>query len=82
MRRVVAEGYGLCLENARRIYETIPGKVLWTWVADVRREVEDNLRILGAGGGHILGPCHNIEPVTPPECIVALYDPAYERGVT
>ena len=35
-------------------------------IADVRREVEDNIRILGAGGGYILAPCHNIQAVTPP----------------
>jgi uroporphyrinogen decarboxylase len=174
--------YGLCYENTRRIYEAIPGKVIWTWVAedvgtqedlilslahieefflprmrrmvelahqagayafhhsdgavrrnlpnmvrlgidvlepvqwrcrgmeregfkrdfgerlvfqggvdnqvtlafgsvaDVRQEVRDNIRILGAGGGYILGPCHNIQPVTPPENVVAVYDAAYECG--
>ena len=39
-------------------------------VADVRQEVRDNLRILGEGGGYILAPCHNIQPVSPPENIV------------
>ena len=47
---------------------------------DVRREVRDNIRILGAKGGYILGPCHNIQPITPPELIVALYEEAYEVG--
>ncbi len=174
--------YDLCYENTRRVYETIPGKVLWTWVAedlgtqegllmslrcveefflprmkrmidlvhegggfvfhhsdgavrdnipnmirigidvldpvqwrckgmereglkrdfgdqlvfhgamdnqftlvsgsveDVRQEVEDNIRILGAGGGYILGPCHNIQVVSPPENIVAMYEAGYEMG--
>ena len=36
-------------------------------VAEVRQEVRDNLRILGAGGGYILAPCHNIQPITPVE---------------
>ena len=174
--------YGLCCEKTRRIYETIPGKVIWTWVAedvgtqqgllvslahieefflprmkrmidlvheagayafhhsdgavarnipnmigvgidvldpvqwrckgmereglkrdfgdriafhggmdnqftlvsgsvaDVRREVADNIRILGEGGGYILGPCHNIQVVSPPENIVAMYDAGYEMG--
>ncbi len=49
-------------------------------VQEVRQEVEDNLRILGAGGGYILGPCHNIQPVSPPENIVALYETGYELG--
>jgi len=174
--------YDLCYEDARRIYETIPGKVVWTWVAedvgtqegllvslrhieefflprmkrmidlahqagvyvfhhsdgavranipnmigigidvldpvqwrckgmereglkrdfgdrlvfhgamdnqftlvtgsvaDVRRQVEENIGILGAGGGYILGPCHNFQVVSPPENIVAMYDAGYEYG--
>ena len=174
--------YDLCYENTRRIYETIPGRVLWTWVAedvgsqegllislehietfflprikrmidlaheagayvfhhsdgavrqnvpnmievgidvldpvqwrckgmareglkrefgdqlvfhgamdnqftlaygsveDVRREVEENIRILGEGGGYILGPCHNLQVVSPPENIVAMYEAGYEYG--
>jgi uroporphyrinogen decarboxylase len=48
--------------------------------AQVRQEVMDNLRILGAGGGYIIAPCHNIQAVSPPENIVAMYDTGYERG--
>ena len=47
---------------------------------DVRREVADNIRILGAGGGYILGPCHNIQAISPPENIVAMYEAAWEMG--
>jgi uroporphyrinogen decarboxylase len=47
---------------------------------EVRQEVRDNLRILGAGGGYILAPCHNIQPVSPPENIVAMYEEAYHSG--
>jgi len=49
-------------------------------VEDVRNEVIDNLRILGAEGGYILAPCHNIQAVSPPENIVAMYETAYEFG--
>jgi len=49
-------------------------------VEGVRREVIDNLRILGEGGGHILAPCHNIQAVSPPENIVAMYETGYEYG--
>jgi len=49
-------------------------------VEDVRREVLDNLRILGQGGGYILVPCHNIQPLTPPENVVAMYAACYESG--
>ncbi len=49
-------------------------------VSDVRKEVEDNIRILGQGGGYILAPCHNIQVVSPPENIVAMYEAGYELG--
>jgi uroporphyrinogen decarboxylase len=49
-------------------------------VAEVRQEVLDNLSILGAGGGYILAPCHNIQPVSPPENVVAMYQTGYENG--
>ena len=49
-------------------------------VDEVRQEVLDNLRILGAGGGYILAPCHNIQAVSPPENVVAMYQTAYEHG--
>jgi uroporphyrinogen decarboxylase len=49
---------------------------------DVRREVLDNLRILGKGGGYILAPCHNVQAISPPENIVAMYETGYECGWT
>jgi len=49
-------------------------------VEDVRQEVRDNLRILGAGGGYILSPCHNIQNITPIENILAMYETGYEEG--
>ncbi|MBI2190682.1 MAG: uroporphyrinogen-III decarboxylase-like protein [Planctomycetes bacterium] len=49
-------------------------------VSDVTREVEENLQILGEGGGYILGPCHNIQAVSPPENVVAMYETGYELG--
>lgn len=48
--------------------------------AEVAAEVEDNFAILGAGGGYILAPCHNIQAVSPPENIVAMYETGYELG--
>jgi uroporphyrinogen decarboxylase len=47
---------------------------------EVRQEVLDNLRILGAGGGYILAPCHNLQPITPIENILAMYASGYEAG--
>ncbi|HDI00463.1 MAG: uroporphyrinogen-III decarboxylase-like protein [Candidatus Latescibacterota bacterium] len=49
-------------------------------VEEVRQEVMDNIRILGEGGGYILAPCHNIQAVSPPENIVAMYETGYEYG--
>jgi len=49
-------------------------------VEDVKRETIDNLRILGEGGGYILAPCHNIQSVTRPENVVAMYETGYETG--
>lgn len=49
-------------------------------VEEVRQEVRDNLSILGAGGGYILAPCHNIQPITPVENILAMYETGYEEG--
>lgn len=49
---------------------------------EVRQEVVDNLRILGEGGGYILGPCHNIQSISPPENVVAMYESGYAHGWT
>mgnify|MGYP000888031076 FL=1 len=49
-------------------------------VQEVRDEVIENLRSLGAGGGYILAPCHNIQPISPPENIIALYEAGYHEG--
>jgi len=43
-------------------------------------EVAENLAVLGAGGGYILAPCHNIQAITPPENIVAMYNTGYLYG--
>ncbi|KPK65676.1 MAG: uroporphyrinogen-III decarboxylase-like protein [Planctomycetes bacterium SM23_32] len=47
---------------------------------DVEAEVADNIRILGEGGGYVLAPCHNIQAVSPPENVVAMYEAAYALG--
>ena len=48
---------------------------------EVRAEVRNNIDILGGDGtGYILAPCHCIQPVTPVENIVAMFDEAYKYG--
>jgi uroporphyrinogen decarboxylase len=49
-------------------------------VDEVRQEVRDNLGILGAGGGYIIAPCHNIQAVGPAENVVAMYETGYAEG--
>ena len=47
---------------------------------EVRMEVRENLGLLGGGRGYILAPCHNIQPLTPVENILAMYDEGHELG--
>ena len=47
-------------------------------VDDVRNEVLENIEIFG--DGYILAPCHNIQAITPPENIVAMYEEGYRCG--
>ncbi|MDA0709412.1 MAG: uroporphyrinogen-III decarboxylase-like protein [bacterium] len=49
-------------------------------VADVQAEVRDNIDILNRHNRYILAPCHNIQAVSPPENIVAMYESAHEMG--
>lgn len=49
-------------------------------IAAVRREVRDCIATLGKDGGYILAPCHNIQPVTPVENILAMYETAWSEG--
>lgn len=49
-------------------------------VEDVRREVAENIELLSGGRGYILAPCHNIQVVSPPENVVAMYEAGYELG--
>jgi len=51
-------------------------------VDEVKKEVLDNLRLLGKGGGYILAPCHNIQAITPPENVAAMYETCYQNGWT
>ncbi|MBN1350607.1 uroporphyrinogen-III decarboxylase-like protein [candidate division KSB1 bacterium] len=50
-------------------------------VEDVIAEVKQNIEILGKDGGYVLAPCHNIQPLTTTEKIIAMYKTAREYGV-
>jgi uroporphyrinogen decarboxylase len=47
--------------------------------ADVRAEVKRLIDVLASDRtGFILAPCHNLQPVTPIENVIALYEAAHE----
>ncbi|MBN1542930.1 uroporphyrinogen-III decarboxylase-like protein [candidate division KSB1 bacterium] len=48
---------------------------------EVRQEVRDTVQLLGTSGGYIVGPCHKIQVISPPENIVALYDAINELNI-
>jgi len=50
--------------------------------AVVKREVKRIASILGNGGGYILAPAHNVQPDTPVENVLAMYDAVREMGRT
>jgi uroporphyrinogen decarboxylase len=50
--------------------------------ADIRAEVHQLIDEVGHGGGFLLAPCHNIQPDTPLENVLALYDAVAERRGT
>jgi len=43
---------------------------------DVRKEVRERFRVLGKGGGYIIGVDHSIQKNMPPENLFALFDEA------
>ncbi len=43
---------------------------------EVRRDVRRRIEILGAGGGFVFAPIHNIQADVPPQNIAAMYDEA------
>jgi uroporphyrinogen decarboxylase len=47
---------------------------------DVEKSVAKTVNILAPGGGWIVAPAHNIQPDTPPENIIAMYDTAFETA--
>ena len=44
--------------------------------ADVRAEVKERMRVLGANGGYIMASSHHIQADTPLENVLAMYDVA------
>ncbi|MBM3892716.1 MAG: hypothetical protein FJ388_26660 [Verrucomicrobia bacterium] len=47
--------------------------------AEIRTEVHRLMDEVGRGGGFIIAPCHQLQPDTPLENVLALYDAIAER---
>ena len=47
---------------------------------EVRAQVRENLEMFRSARGYIVAPCHNIQPNTPTENIVAMYEAVHELG--
>jgi uroporphyrinogen decarboxylase len=47
---------------------------------DVRREVKSKIETLAPGGGFILNPVHNVQPVVPVQNLLTMIDAALEFG--
>ena len=52
--------------------QTLP----WASEEPVRDETMQLIDVMGQGGGYILGPSHAIQAGTPPENIIAMFEPA------
>jgi uroporphyrinogen decarboxylase len=76
---VLKTQYGgrVCFHSAVDNQQTLP----FGRPADVRAEVQGVIQALASDHtGFILGPCHNLQAVTPIENIIALYDSGREYG--
>jgi uroporphyrinogen-III decarboxylase len=47
---------------------------------EVRREVRERIKILGAGGGFVFNTIHNVQSGTPVENVLAMYETVKEAG--
>lgn len=76
-RQFLKQAYGarLVFHGAMDNQYTLP----FGTVDEVRQEVRDNLRIFGKSG-YVLAPCHNIQPITPVENVIAMYETGYAEG--
>ncbi len=63
-------GEQICFHGTISIQKTLPFGSANDVTAEVRRRIET----VGAGGGLILAPAHNMQPDTPVENILAMYD--------
>jgi uroporphyrinogen decarboxylase len=62
-------GRSICMHGTINTQKTLP----FGAVEDVIAEVRDRIDSFGSQGGLIVAPCHNIQPDTPLENILAMY---------
>jgi uroporphyrinogen decarboxylase len=76
-RRVLVKDFGkqIIFHGAMDNQQTLP----FGTVEDVRNEVLENLEIF-SGSRWICAPCHNLQPITPTENIVTMYETIHEHG--
>ncbi|MCZ2075173.1 MAG: hypothetical protein HUU41_05380 [Bryobacteraceae bacterium] len=65
-------GDRLCFHGGMDVQATLPR----CSPGEVHRTAREHIAVLGAGGGYILSPTHNIQADTPPANILAMYDAA------
>ena len=63
-------GDRLCFHGGIDIIRTLPRGT----TDDVAHEVRERVRVLGRGGGYILASSHHIQPDTPLQNVLAMYD--------
>jgi len=49
-------------------------------VDEVRAEVAERVRIFGPGGGFVFNTIHNVQPLSPPDNVLAVYETVREAG--
>jgi uroporphyrinogen decarboxylase len=71
---VLKDEYGdrLCFEGGISVQKTLP----FGTVEEVEQETLDRIRVLGRGGGYILGPSHAIQAGTPAENVFMMFETA------
>lgn len=47
---------------------------------EVRQQVRENIEMFGSCRGYIVAPCHNIQPNTPTQNIVAMYEAVHQTA--
>ncbi|MFN8484302.1 MAG: uroporphyrinogen decarboxylase family protein [Anaerolineae bacterium] len=69
-------GDRVCFHGAIDVQQVLPNAT----PDDIRREVARRIGDLGAEGGFIIAPCHNINVDTPVETVAAMFEAAQQYG--